>query len=62
MKQSKSLTSSSPVIETKTKKDNAMPDQAISEKSSKPSWGAYYLLAAMAIGMLLVILKIIGLI
>jgi hypothetical protein len=61
MKPSKSL-NSSPIIEAKTKKDNAMPDPAISEKSNKPSWGAYYLLVAMAIGMLLVILKIIGLI
>lgn len=45
------------VQDSKSPEQNKQPSQ-----KEKPSWAAYYLMSAMAVGIILLILKVIGLI
>lgn len=70
MKQTNSLPKEMPVSENKTNRENKTGTknktehtiQTLSklEQNSKPSWAVYYLLAAMIVGMIIILLKVLG--
>ncbi|MGE5683387.1 MAG: hypothetical protein ACM34K_21200 [Bacillota bacterium] len=58
MKQVKSETKE--YVEKQGSKTNPEQNLAVAKKDDKPSWGVYFLLISMAIGMLLLLLKVLG--
>lgn len=59
MKQSKSTTNELPV-EKQNKKENPVQNSTKPEQKDKPSWGAYYLMGSFAVGTILLLLKVLG--
>lgn len=47
-------------VEKRNVKQNAAQSTTKAETDKKPSWAAYYLIIAMAVGAILIVLKVVG--